>query len=188
MCLLCKQRLQNTDWSYFSKRYFQGSFKSFFRSAEAARERRRRGPQRRDREEKKVEKCDFSKVQLAIPKVWFEQLEETDFQNFVKWKVSKKQQQPIMEEKKAKMLKFIMGKGHQPSAERLKVQKELFGFNRVRIPLLNWLFSYLWLASLQYFYGNVRIFKAVKNSKLNIHFESFILTNNFVHLLFEFNI
>ena len=29
MCLLCKQRLQNTDWSYFSKRYFQGSFKSF---------------------------------------------------------------------------------------------------------------------------------------------------------------
>ena len=137
MCLLCKQRLQNTDWSYFSKRYFQGSFKSFFRSAEAARERRRRGPQRRDREEKKVEKCDFSKVQLAIPKVWFEQLEETDFQNFVKWKVSKKQQQPIMEEKKAKMLKFIMGKGHQPSAERLKVQKELFGFNRVRISLAN---------------------------------------------------
>ncbi len=37
-----------------------------------------------------------------------------------------------MEEKKAKMLKFIMGKGHQPSAERLKVQKELFGFSRVR--------------------------------------------------------
>lgn len=36
-----------------------------------------------------------------------------------------------MEEKKAKMLKFIMGKGHQPTAERLKVQKELFGFNRV---------------------------------------------------------
>ena len=42
-----------------------------------------------------------------------------------------------MEEKKAKMLKFIMGKGHQPSAERLKVQKELFGFNRVRISLAN---------------------------------------------------
>lgn len=37
----------------------------------------------------------------------------------------------IMEEKKAKMLKFIMGKGHQHTAERLKVQKELFGFNRV---------------------------------------------------------
>jgi hypothetical protein len=36
-----------------------------------------------------------------------------------------------MEEKKAKMLKFIMGKGHQHTAERLKVQKELFGFNRV---------------------------------------------------------
>ena len=38
-----------------------------------------------------------------------------------------------MEEKKAKMLKFIMGKGHQPSAERLKVQKELFGFTRVSV-------------------------------------------------------
>ena len=37
----------------------------------------------------------------------------------------------IMEEKKAKMLKFIMGKGNQHTAERLKVQKELFGFNRV---------------------------------------------------------
>ena len=36
-----------------------------------------------------------------------------------------------MEEKKAKMLKFIMGKGNQHTAERLKVQKELFGFNRV---------------------------------------------------------
>ena len=36
-----------------------------------------------------------------------------------------------MEEKKAKMLKFIMGKGHQHSAERLKVQKELFKFSRV---------------------------------------------------------
>ena len=41
-----------------------------------------------------------------------------------------------MEEKKAKMLKFIMGKGHQPSAERLKVQKELFGFNRVWLCLI----------------------------------------------------
>ena len=29
------------------------------------------------------------------------------------------------------MLKFIMGKGNQHTAERLKVQKELFGFNRV---------------------------------------------------------
>ena len=39
----------------------------------------------------------------------------------------------IMEEKKAKMLEFIMGKGRQPTAERLKVQKELFGFNRVSL-------------------------------------------------------
>ena len=38
-----------------------------------------------------------------------------------------------MEEKKAKMLEFIMGKGRQPTAERLKVQKELFGFNRVSL-------------------------------------------------------
>lgn len=38
-----------------------------------------------------------------------------------------------MDEKKAKMLKFIMGKGHQPSADRLKVQKELFGFSRVSV-------------------------------------------------------
>ena len=187
MCLLCKQRLQNTDWSYFSKRYFQGSFKSFFRSAEAARERRRRGPQRRDREEKKVEKCDFSKVQLAIPKVWFEHLEETDFQNFVKWKVSKKQQQPIMEEKKAKMLKFIMGKGHQPSAERLKVQKELFGFNRVRISLSNWLFLLFMTCQSAIFLWQRQNFQSCQNSKLNIYFESFILTNNFVHLLFKFN-
>ena len=77
-------------------------------------------------------------------------------------KVSKKQQ-PIMEEKKAKMLKFIMGKGHQPSAERLKVQKELFGFNRVRISHWNFLLLlWLFMASLHYFYGSVRISKLSK--------------------------
>ena len=31
------------------------------------------------------------------------------------------------------MLKFIWGKGHQPTAERLKLQKELFGFSKVSI-------------------------------------------------------
>ena len=74
-----------------------------------------------------------------------------------------KKQQPIMEEKKAKMLKFIMGKGHQPSAERLKVQKELFGFNRVRISHWNFLLLlWLFMASLHYFYGSVRISKLSK--------------------------
>ena len=29
------------------------------------------------------------------------------------------------------MLKFIWGKGHQPTAERIKLQKELFGFSKV---------------------------------------------------------
>ena len=68
-----------------------------------------------------------------------------------------------MEEKKAKMLKFIMGKGHQPSAERLKVQKELFGFNRVRISHWNFLLLlWLFMASLHYFYGSVRISKLSK--------------------------
>ena len=31
----------------------------------------------------------------------------------------------------SRMLKFIWGKGHAPNAERLKVQKELFGFQKV---------------------------------------------------------
>jgi hypothetical protein len=31
------------------------------------------------------------------------------------------------------MLKFIWGKGHQPTPERLKIQKELFGFNKVSL-------------------------------------------------------
>ena len=46
-----------------------------------------------------------------------------------------------MEEKKAKMLKFIMGKGHQHSAERLKVQKELFKFSRVSFHIFFFMFS-----------------------------------------------
>merc|ERR1711868_292513 len=56
-----------------------------------------------------------------------------------------------------------MGKGHQPSAERLKVQKELFGFNRVRISHWNFLLLlWLFMASLHYFYGSVRISKLSK--------------------------
>ena len=31
------------------------------------------------------------------------------------------------------MLKFIWGKGHQPTAERVKLQKELFGFSKVSV-------------------------------------------------------
>ena len=34
------------------------------------------------------------------------------------------------------MLKFIWGKGHQPTAERVKLQKELFGFSKVSIVLI----------------------------------------------------
>ena len=36
-----------------------------------------------------------------------------------------------MEEKRARLFKLISGKGGQPSAERLKIQKDLFGFSRV---------------------------------------------------------
>ncbi len=32
-----------------------------------------------------------------------------------------------------RVLKFIRGKGHQHNADRLRVQKELFGFQKVRI-------------------------------------------------------
>ena len=32
---------------------------------------------------------------------------------------------------KKKMLKFIWGKGNQPTAERLKIQQQLFGFSKV---------------------------------------------------------
>lgn len=34
------------------------------------------------------------------------------------------------------MLKFIRGKGQQPSAERVKLQKELYAFRRVSIMLI----------------------------------------------------
>ena len=34
-------------------------------------------------------------------------------------------------DKKKKMLKFIWGKGNQPTAERLKIQQQLFGFSKV---------------------------------------------------------
>lgn len=36
-------------------------------------------------------------------------------------------------ERTADMLKFIRGKGQQPSAERQKIQKDLFAFRRVKI-------------------------------------------------------
>ena len=35
------------------------------------------------------------------------------------------------------MLKFIRGKGGQSSAERIKLQKELFAFNKVSITQFN---------------------------------------------------
>ena len=39
--------------------------------------------------------------------------------------------------KPSKMLKFIWGKGQRENPERLKLQKELFGFSKVRFNLNN---------------------------------------------------
>jgi len=60
------------------------------------------------------------------------------------------------------MLKFIWGKGSQPTPERLKIQEELFGFTKVRQLIFKPLF-YL------YFYsGNTLVcnYFVLNNGKL----------------------
>ena len=64
--------MQNVDWSYFSKRYFQGSFKSFPEVPKLP-ENEEGGPQRRDRKEEEG-KVWFLKsaAQRQFPKFSFE--------------------------------------------------------------------------------------------------------------------
>lgn len=44
----------------------------------------------------------------------------------------KQRAEPEVKGEYSKMLKFIRGKGQQPTAERQKLQKDLFAFRKVR--------------------------------------------------------
>jgi len=46
------------------------------------------------------------------------------------------------------MLKFIWGKGSQPTPERLKIQEELFGFTKVRQLIFIFILAILWFATI----------------------------------------